>query len=130
MPCIAGGTPVTIDVLLVFVVLGIEQSATPTKPHSLKDFSGVSVGNHSICHRERAKNGRGNGTENRHSNDPKKRKGPTTPARQNNRQLAGCVTLTSSNRGETLCSRGNALIAGRQGRANVSGEIRMAFIGL
>src|ERR1700728_3649794 len=37
MPCTAGGIPVTIDVLLVFVVLGMEQSATPTKPCSLKD---------------------------------------------------------------------------------------------
>ena len=32
MPCTAGGTPVTIDVLFVLVVLGIEQSANPTKP--------------------------------------------------------------------------------------------------
>src|SRR6516165_5103395 len=38
MPCTAGGTPVTIDVLLVLVVLGIEQSAVPTKPSRSNDF--------------------------------------------------------------------------------------------
>src|SRR6516164_9373859 len=37
MPCTAGGTPVTIDVLLVLVVLGIEQSAIPTKPAFVND---------------------------------------------------------------------------------------------
>ena len=37
MPCTAGGTPVTIEVLLVLVVAGIEQSAMAIKPFCLND---------------------------------------------------------------------------------------------